>query len=199
MNPPTAPHGRSTLRHLDAQEALTERPGPASRGAAAALRVIPDAHAPRGPRTLRTEPTFVVGNLHKATAAVFRRILPELEGGTLVVSAPDGTQHRFGAGPEQHLVIDDWRALQRVALARLDGVRRGVHGRRVAHRRPARPARPPAVQRRRRRRAPQRLVATARGPSPSATGDRAASPLAGGSRTTTTSATSCSSCSSTRP
>jgi len=116
MNPPTAPDGRSTLHDLDAHDAPTEPLRTASRGATPSLRVVPDAHAPRGPRTLRTEPTFVVGSLHTVTAAVFRRILPELRGGTLVVSAPDGTRHRFGTGPEQHLVIDDWRALQRVAL-----------------------------------------------------------------------------------
>lgn len=47
--------------------------------------------------------------------AVLERVLPGIEGGTLVLRLPDGSQRRFGAGPEVSMRIDDWRLLDRIA------------------------------------------------------------------------------------
>jgi cyclopropane-fatty-acyl-phospholipid synthase len=47
---------------------------------------------------------------------VLERILPGIEGGTLVVRLPDGRERRFGSGPERTLVVRDPRFFRRIAL-----------------------------------------------------------------------------------
>ena len=89
---------------------------------------------------------------------------------------PDGSRARRLRRRAPRRRADDpppTHLFRRLATPRRARVRRGVHGRRVAHRRPARPARPPAPQRRRRRRAPQRLVGECSRPVPVPTGARA--------------------------
>jgi cyclopropane-fatty-acyl-phospholipid synthase len=46
--------------------------------------------------------------------AVLDRVLPGIEGGTLVLGLPDGSERRFGAGPEVSMRIDDWRLVERI-------------------------------------------------------------------------------------
>ena len=47
--------------------------------------------------------------------AVLDRVLPGIEGGTLALRLPDGSERRFGDGPEVSMRIDDWRLLDRIA------------------------------------------------------------------------------------
>jgi cyclopropane-fatty-acyl-phospholipid synthase len=47
--------------------------------------------------------------------AALERVLPGIEGGTLVLLLPDGSERRYGAGPEVAMRIDDWRLLDRIA------------------------------------------------------------------------------------
>ena len=47
--------------------------------------------------------------------AALERVLPGIEGGTLALRLPDGSERRFGAGPEVSMRIDDWRLLERIA------------------------------------------------------------------------------------
>ncbi|HET8968827.1 MAG TPA: cyclopropane-fatty-acyl-phospholipid synthase family protein [Gaiellaceae bacterium] len=47
--------------------------------------------------------------------SVLERVLPGVEGGTLVLRLPDGSQRRYGSGREAHMQIDDWRLLRRIA------------------------------------------------------------------------------------
>ena len=53
--------------------------------------------------------------LGRGTAAVLERLLPGIEGGTLVVRLPDGSERRYGAGPEVAMTIDDPRLFARIA------------------------------------------------------------------------------------
>jgi cyclopropane-fatty-acyl-phospholipid synthase len=47
--------------------------------------------------------------------AVLERVLPEIEDGTLVLRLPDGSERRYGSGPEASMQIDDWKLLERIA------------------------------------------------------------------------------------
>ena len=47
--------------------------------------------------------------------AVLDRVLPGIEGGTLALRLPDGSERCFGDGPEVSMRIDNWRLLDRIA------------------------------------------------------------------------------------
>jgi cyclopropane-fatty-acyl-phospholipid synthase len=47
--------------------------------------------------------------------AVLDRVLPGVEGGTLVLRLPDGSSKRYGSGPGVTVDIHDWRLLDRIA------------------------------------------------------------------------------------
>ncbi len=47
--------------------------------------------------------------------AVLERVLPGVQGGTLVVRLPDGSERRYGSGPVAHMAVDSWRLLDRIA------------------------------------------------------------------------------------
>jgi len=81
-----------------------------------ALPTLQDGPRGRADTLLRAAPSRRTPPLKGAAASVLRRILPELEGGTLVVELPDGSTHRFGHGPEQVLHLTDLHALNRIAL-----------------------------------------------------------------------------------
>jgi cyclopropane-fatty-acyl-phospholipid synthase len=66
-------------------------------------------------RTLRPAPRTRPAPLGRLAAAVLERVLPAIEGGTLVVRLPDGSERRFGSGPEHLLEIRDRRVLARIA------------------------------------------------------------------------------------
>lgn len=51
----------------------------------------------------------------RASMAALERVLPGIEGGTLVLRLPDGSERRFGSGPEVSMRIDDWQLLDRIA------------------------------------------------------------------------------------
>jgi len=66
---------------------------------------------------VRAEPTHARGRLLERTAVrVLERTLASLEGGTLEVALPDGTQRRFGSGPPVRLEIHDRAFFRRLAL-----------------------------------------------------------------------------------
>jgi len=46
---------------------------------------------------------------------VLERVLPGIDGGTLVLELPDGSERRYGSGPEAIMRIGDWRLLDRIA------------------------------------------------------------------------------------
>jgi cyclopropane-fatty-acyl-phospholipid synthase len=66
-------------------------------------------------RTLRTPPQARRSPLDGVVVSVLERVLSGIEGGTLVVVLPDGTERRFGTGPEQTLAIRDARLFRRLA------------------------------------------------------------------------------------
>jgi cyclopropane-fatty-acyl-phospholipid synthase len=51
----------------------------------------------------------------RVAMAVLERVLPAIEGGTLALRLPDGSERRYGSGPETLMRIDDWRLLDRIA------------------------------------------------------------------------------------
>jgi cyclopropane-fatty-acyl-phospholipid synthase len=66
-------------------------------------------------RTLRAPPAAHGTRAGRLATSVLERVLPAIEGGTLVVELPDGSERRFGSGPEQRLTIHDLRLLRRIA------------------------------------------------------------------------------------
>jgi cyclopropane-fatty-acyl-phospholipid synthase len=64
---------------------------------------------------LRREPPARVPLVDRAAVAVLRRVLGGLEGGTLEVTLPDGTEVRFGSGPSVRMAIHDLRLFRRLA------------------------------------------------------------------------------------
>ena len=54
--------------------------------------------------------------LGRVVESILERVLPGIDGGTLVLRLPDGTERRYGSGPEQRMHVDDWRLLERIAL-----------------------------------------------------------------------------------
>jgi cyclopropane-fatty-acyl-phospholipid synthase len=64
---------------------------------------------------LRTPPPARLGALGRVAVAALERVLPGLDGGALVVRLPDGSERRFGAGPEHALAIHDERFFRRLA------------------------------------------------------------------------------------
>lgn len=65
--------------------------------------------------TLRTVPAARGRLLGTAALRVLDGVLPRLEGGTLAVAAPDGSTHRYGAGPETTMRVHSTRLLSRIA------------------------------------------------------------------------------------
>ena len=63
------------------------------------------------PRSTATAPSGV-GRIAKS---VLERVLPGVEGGTLVLRLSNGSETRYGSGREAHMQIDDWRLLDRIA------------------------------------------------------------------------------------
>jgi cyclopropane-fatty-acyl-phospholipid synthase len=53
--------------------------------------------------------------LDGVAASILRRALSQLEGGALEVVLPDGSRHRFGAGPAVRMVVRDRALLRRLA------------------------------------------------------------------------------------
>jgi cyclopropane-fatty-acyl-phospholipid synthase len=66
-------------------------------------------------RALRAEPEVRLPALGKLAVAVLERVMPELEGGAIVVRLPDGSTRRFGSGPEVVLTIRSARFFRRLA------------------------------------------------------------------------------------
>jgi hypothetical protein len=66
-------------------------------------------------RGLRVPPPARVPALGRVPFALLERVLEGIEEGTLVVALPDGTERRFGSGPEHRLEIRDMRFLRRIA------------------------------------------------------------------------------------
>jgi cyclopropane-fatty-acyl-phospholipid synthase len=64
---------------------------------------------------LRREPAARLPLVDRAAVAVLRRVLGGLEGGTLAVTLPDGTETRFGSGPEVRMAIHDMSLFRRLA------------------------------------------------------------------------------------
>ena len=65
--------------------------------------------------TLRAIPPARARALESISLRVLERVLPQLEGGTLVVTTPDGATHRFGTGPELAMRVHSMRLLSRIA------------------------------------------------------------------------------------
>ena len=51
----------------------------------------------------------------RVVRSILERVLPGVEGGTLALRLPDGSERRYGSGPEASMRIDDWRLLDRIA------------------------------------------------------------------------------------
>ena len=66
-------------------------------------------------RGLRVPPPVRLTPLGRIPLRVLERVLAGVEHGTLVVALPDGTERRFGSGPEHRLEIHDMRFLRRIA------------------------------------------------------------------------------------
>jgi cyclopropane-fatty-acyl-phospholipid synthase len=64
---------------------------------------------------LRREPAVRLPLVDRAAVAVLRRVLGGLQGGTLVVTLPDGAETRFGSGPEVRMAIHDMGLFRRLA------------------------------------------------------------------------------------
>jgi cyclopropane-fatty-acyl-phospholipid synthase len=65
-------------------------------------------------RALRPPPQPLLTPLGRVAVAVLERVLPGIEHGTLVVRLPDGSERRFGTGPERRLEIRDERFFRRL-------------------------------------------------------------------------------------
>jgi cyclopropane-fatty-acyl-phospholipid synthase len=65
---------------------------------------------------LRTPPHVRLPLVAHMALPVLRRLLRDLEGGTLVVSLPDGREASFGSGPQVRLSIDDTNLFRRLAV-----------------------------------------------------------------------------------
>ena len=62
-----------------------------------------------------TSPSSVLG---RAAMAVLERVLPGIADGALVLRLPDGSERRYGSGPDEvSMRIDDWHLLERIARA----------------------------------------------------------------------------------
>ncbi len=64
---------------------------------------------------IRRQPRARVPLVDRAAVAVLGRVLQRLEGGTLEVRLPDGTDVRFGSGPAVGMEIHDMRLFRRLA------------------------------------------------------------------------------------
>ena len=53
--------------------------------------------------------------LGRVALSVLERVLPGVQGGTLALRLPDGSERRYGTGPDVAMQIDDWRLLDRIA------------------------------------------------------------------------------------
>ena len=62
-----------------------------------------------------TSPSSVLG---RGAMAVLERVLPGIADGALVLRLPDGSERRYGSGPDEvWMRIDDWHLLERIARA----------------------------------------------------------------------------------
>jgi len=60
-----------------------------------------------------TSPSSVLG---RAAMAVLERVLPGIADGALILRLPDGSERRYGSGPDEvSMRIDDWHLLERIA------------------------------------------------------------------------------------
>jgi cyclopropane-fatty-acyl-phospholipid synthase len=66
-------------------------------------------------RALRPAPELRLPALGRAAVAILERVMPELEGGTLLIELPDGSVRRFGSGPELRMHIGNARFFRRLA------------------------------------------------------------------------------------
>jgi cyclopropane-fatty-acyl-phospholipid synthase len=64
---------------------------------------------------LRHEPRAPLPLVDRFAVRALRRVLPRLEGGTLHVRLPDGTEASFGSGPVVCMQVDDARFFRRLA------------------------------------------------------------------------------------
>jgi cyclopropane-fatty-acyl-phospholipid synthase len=64
---------------------------------------------------LRREPAARLPFVDRLAARALGRVLDGLEGGTLVVRLPDGSEQRFGSGPVERMTIEDTRFFHRLA------------------------------------------------------------------------------------
>ena len=64
---------------------------------------------------LRTPPSARLPLADRVMMPLLRRLLRDLEGGTLVVSLPDGSETSFGSGPQVRISIDDASLFRRLA------------------------------------------------------------------------------------
>jgi len=64
---------------------------------------------------LRREPAARVPFVDRVAVRALERVLPRLEGGTLLVRLPDGAEMSFGSGPAVRMAIDDPRFFRRLA------------------------------------------------------------------------------------
>jgi cyclopropane-fatty-acyl-phospholipid synthase len=65
--------------------------------------------------TIRREPPARFSALGRVALVVLERVLPGLEGGTLVVNLPDGSTRSFGSGPPVEITIESARFFRRLA------------------------------------------------------------------------------------
>jgi len=65
--------------------------------------------------TIRREPPARGRLLERAAMSILERVLAQLDGGTLEVSLPDGSERRFGSGPPVTMEIHDRSFFRRVA------------------------------------------------------------------------------------
>ena len=56
-------------------------------------------------------------SLGRVVESILERVLPGIADGTLVLRLPDGSERRYGSGPEQRMRVDDWRLLERIATS----------------------------------------------------------------------------------
>ena len=66
-------------------------------------------------RALRPAPELRLPALGKAAVAILERVMPELEGGAMVIGLPDGSTRRFGSGPAVRMDIHSAHFFRRLA------------------------------------------------------------------------------------
>ena len=148
---PRAGHG---AHPLERREALAQARAVPPQAAVRAREGVGAAGDDRRPRPASRSAEPAVPALGRVAMSVLERVLPGIQGGTLVLRLPDGSERRYGSGAETFMRIDDWNLLDRIArspkLALGESFQAGEWDSRRS--RPA--ARAAPAQRRRGRRAP---------------------------------------------